>query len=213
MHTITVQLVDDHDIVRTGFRYVLESRPGIKVVVESQNGQCAIADYMRNQPDVVVMDISMKGMNGLEATRHLLARDVEAKIVILSMMGKEAAVRALEAGAKGFLSKNSASSELVVAIQHVIGGSLYIDSDTAQEIALHRLNGGEDHPLKALSPREHELFVYLAQGDDVESIAERCHVSPKTVRSHKSHIIQKLGIRSIVDLVRLAIKSGVISKD
>jgi len=208
---IKIQLVDDHDLVRTGFRHILEDFARFEVVSECSNGEQAINDYVKFQPDVVLMDISMQGMNGLDATRHILNKDAAAKVIILSMQGREAAVRSLEAGAKGFLSKSSAAAEVLTAIQSVLKGHAYIDRETAQQIALYQLNGSTDNPLKVLSVREFEVFEHLAHGLSIEDIASRCFLSPKTVRSHKSHIMQKLELRNTIDFVRMAIQTGVIA--
>jgi two-component system invasion response regulator UvrY len=205
---ITVQVVDDHELVRTAFRYLLEGGR-FSVVAESGDGREAIADYLRCRPDIVLMDIGMGRMSGLDAMRHILARDPEARIIMLSMQGQEAAERAMRAGAKGFLSKHGAASELHAAIEKVVQGRSYIDQQTAQQIAINQL-AGDQGLLSALSPREYEIFVLLARGTAVNRIAEDCCLSPKTVRSHKSRIMRKLGLSNTVEFVRLAIKAGVV---
>ncbi|MDX8390906.1 MAG: response regulator transcription factor [Mariprofundaceae bacterium] len=209
-NAISVHLVDDHEIVRAGFRYLLEDYPRIKVVAESSEGQIAIRDYARTKADIVLMDISMQGMGGLDATAHILAKYPEANIIILSMQGREAAIRALEAGAKGFLSKSSAASEMITAINSVLKGHTYIDHATAQEIAVYQMNGADHTPIKALSAREYEIFTHLANAVSIQDIATRCHLSPKTVRSHKAHIMLKIGAENMIDFVKIAIQSGVI---
>ncbi len=207
---VSIQLVDDHDLVRAGFRHLLEDNKNMEVVVESRDGQAAVTDYSKMKPDIVLMDISMRGMSGLDATHHILSKYPDANIIILSMQGREAAVRAMEAGAKGFLSKSGAASELMTAIHSVLRGHAYIDHETAQHIAMHQLNGSGDNPLTILSAREYEIFVHLANGVAVDTIARRCCLSPKTVRSHKSHIMQKLDIGNTIDFVRLAMRAGII---
>ncbi len=211
---ITIQLVDDHELVRTGFRYLLENSSNIEVTVESETGRTAISDYHRFQPDIVLMDISMRdGLSGLDATRHILAKHPNAKIIVVSMMGREAAVRAMEAGAKGFLSKHSAAAELTDAIQSVVQGNAYIDHETAQQVALQHLNGQTENPLKKLSAREYEVFTHLANGSSIDNIAQRYCLSPKTVRSHKSRIMQKLELKNMIDFIRLAMKAGIIAQE
>ncbi|MDX8398571.1 MAG: response regulator transcription factor [Mariprofundaceae bacterium] len=210
INPIKIQLVDDHELVRAGFRHLLEDHQGFKIVVESNDGKVAVADYAKFKPDIVLMDISMKNMSGLEATQHITKKYPDAKIIILSMQGHEAAVRTMEAGAKGFLSKSGAAAELITAIKNVMLGYAYIDRETAQKIAMHQLNGSQDNILKALSSREYEVFTHLAKGTPIDAIAAHCCLSPKTVRSHKSHIMLKLNLNNTIDFVRLAMREGII---
>ncbi|MDX8384132.1 MAG: response regulator transcription factor [Ghiorsea sp.] len=207
---VRIQLVDDHDLVRTGFKHLLEDTKTMEVVAESSGGRSAIADFISSKPDIVLMDMSMPDISGLEATHHILVKFPEAKIIILSMHGREAAIRAMEAGAKGFLSKSGAASELITAITSVLRGHVYIDHETAQQIAMFQLNGSSDNPLKSLSSREYEIFVHLAQGSNIDAIATHYCLSPKTVRSHKSHIMRKLELNNTIDFVRIAMRAGVI---
>ncbi len=209
MKQITVQLVDDHEMVRTAFRYMLESVEHIKIVAESGDGLSAIADYARVKPDVVLMDVLMHGMGGLDAVRHILARTPDARIIVLSMMGSEIAVRAMKAGAKGYLSKSSKASEMHAAIRRVMNGKTYIDIETAQDLAANPNRDG--NPLSLLSAREFEVFVHLANGVSINVIASYCCLSPKTVRSHKSNIMHKLKVNNMVGFVRLAMQSGLIT--
>jgi len=211
MHTkISVQLVDDHELVRTGFRYVLESDPSIHIIAESSNGKSAISDFVRTSPDIVLLDISMQQMSGLSVMQHILTRHADTKIIMISMLGHEAAIRAIDGGAKGYLSKHAAAVELLQAVHAVMAGECYIDHETAQQIALAQMQGSKDL-LQCLSPREYEIFVHLANAVSINTIAEMCFLSPKTtVRSHKAHIMQKLHLKNTVDFVRYAIKAKVI---
>ncbi len=211
MKQITVQLVDDHEVVRTAFRYMLESANKIKVIAESYDGLSAIADFTRLRPDIVLMDVLMHGMGGLDAIRHILARDQDARIIVLSMMGCDVAVRAMEIGARGYLCKCSKASEVHVAIHRVMNGQTYIDSETAQELAANPGRSGS--PLSVLSTREYEVFVHLANGVSTNMIASCCCLSPKTVRSHKSNIMHKLHVNNMVGFVRLAMKEGLITDE
>jgi len=152
----------------------------------------------------------MAGMSGLAVIQHLLARQADAKIIIISMLGSEVAARAMAAGAKGFLSKHAAAAEMLLAVQAVMRGECYIDHQTAQHMAISRLQGNDD-PLHLLSAREYEIFIQLAKGVSVKAIAETCYLSPKTVRSHKANIMQKLSLNTTVDFVCFAIKAGVIN--
>jgi len=211
MKQITVQLVDDHEMVRTAFRYMLESMARIKIVAESCDGLAAIADYARVKPDIVLMDVLMHGMGGLDAARHILAKAPDARIIVVSMMGCDVATRAIEAGARGYLCKCSKASEMHIAIQRVMNGQTYIDSETAQKLAASP--NRNDNPLSSLTAREFEVFVHLANGVSTNAIALRCCLSPKTVRSHKSNIMHKLNVNSMVGFVRLAMQSGLITDE
>lgn len=206
---IRIQLVDDHALVRAGFRAILEGNPDFEVVVESGNGQQAVRDYLKCRPRVVIMDIAMPVLGGLEAMRKILTRDAGARIIILSMLDEHVARMAMEAGAMGYLSKRSAAYELALAVQAIAKGERYIDSEMARSIALGSFSKGGD-PAALLSIREHEVLLQIVNGRGVEEIAENLCISPKTVRSHKSHIMKKLHVTKMVELVRLAIRHGLL---
>ena len=206
---VRIQLVDDHALVRAGFRAILEDNPSFEVVSESDNGQQAVRDYIKHRPHVVMMDVAMPVLGGLEAMRKILARDANARIIVLSMLDEDVARRAIEAGAMGFLSKLSAAYELVFAINKVVQGERYIDSETAKVVALGSFAKGENS-LNILSLREYEILMQIVNGNTVEDIASHLCISPKTVRSHKSHIMKKLNASNMVELIRLAMRSGLI---
>ena len=206
---IRIQLVDDHALVRAGFRAILEDNPSFEVVSESDNGLQAVRDFIKHRPHVVMMDVAMPVLGGLEAMRKILAKDASARIIVLSMLDDNVARMAIEAGAMGFLSKLSAAYELVFAINKVIQGERYIDSETAKIVALGSLAKG-GNALNTLSLREYEILMQIVNGNSVEDIAGNLCISPKTVRSHKSHIMKKLDVANMVDLVRLAMREGLI---
>jgi len=206
---VRIQLVDDHALVRAGFRAILEDNPSFEVVSESDNGHQAVRDYIKHRPHVVMMDVAMPVLGGLEAMRKILAKDANARIIVLSMLDEDVARRAIEAGAMGFLSKLSAAYELVFAINKVVQGERYLDSETAKIVALGSF-AKHSNSLNILSLREYEILMQIVNGNSVEDIASNLCISPKTVRSHKSHIMKKLNASNMVELIRLAMRSGLI---
>lgn len=205
---IRVQLADDHEVVRTGFRYLLDHEDDIIVVAESSNGIQACLDYDAYRPDVLLMDISMPDMNGLEAIRRILARDAQARILILSMHTSLVAERVLEQGARGFVSKHCAVRDLVVAIRQIMRGARYLDAETAEQLSLEKDSMGRTS-LSPLSKRESEICMLLVDGRSVASIAERLHLSEKTVYTHREHILHKLGVATVLELAQLILFLGI----
>lgn len=208
--TINVMLVDDHAVVRMGFKMLLESDPDIKVVAEAENGEHAIRAYMEHKPSVVVMDITMPGIGGLEATERIMAKDTGAKILVLS--AHEDSVhpkRVLSAGAMGYLTKRSAAEELIKAIRTVAGGKKYLEASVAQQMAIQQLNG-EQNPVDVLSDREFEVFMALAKGKTTNEIADTLCLSPRTVGTHLYNIKQKLNANNSAEIALIAMRSGLI---
>lgn len=204
---IRVLLVDDHPVVRTGFHRLLEVNAGM-VVAEAGSGEEAIQLYAATTPDVVVMDLAMPGIGGLEAARRLLARDGEARILVLSIHDNEAMLsRALQAGVLGYLSKQSAPAILLEAVHAVAEGRMYIDPD----LVGRALGSGREGLLDRLTPREFEVFRLLAEGHSVNEIANLLSISPKTAGVHHTRIMHKLEVTTSVQLVRLALRHGVIT--
>lgn len=209
--TIGVMLVDDHAIVRTGFRRLLEDSPDIRVVGEAADGEEALKVYAEVRPDVVVLDVSMpEGMGGLEATARLLAVDSAARILILSAYEEEPyPSRLIQAGARGYLSKRCAPAELGDAVRAVVRGEKYLSSEVARKSAISRMMG-KGGIFDALSGREFEVFRLLAECKSVEQIADILCLSPKTVGTHRTSIMKKLEISSTAELERLAIRHGIV---
>lgn len=210
MSTINVMLVDDHAVVRMGFKLLLESAPDVKVVAEAENGEQAIKLYNEHHPDVVVMDITMPGMGGLEAIERILARDSTARLLVLS--AHEDSVhpkRVLNAGALGYLTKRSAPEELIKAIRTVAGRKMYLEANIAQQMAIQQLTG-EKNPVDVLSPREFEVFMALAQGKSTNDIAETLCLSPRTIGTHLYNIKQKLNAGNQAEIALIAMRSGLI---
>lgn len=209
---IKVQLVDDHVVVRAGFRRLLEDMDDISVVAESDTAEACLVDYRKYHPDVVVLDVFMPGMGGIEAIRRLLAINAKAKIVVLSFQDSWiVAMRALKAGAKGYLSKRSAPDELIAAVHTVAAGQSHIEPAIAQKIAEQSVFGRQE-PIERLTSREFEIFQLLVRGEKVSGIAAKLHLSPKTVGIHRSHIMHKLQTSNLADLTRVASHYGILEQ-
>jgi len=193
-----------------GFKMLLESASEIKVIVEAENGENAIKSYVEFKPDVVVMDITMPGIGGMEAIDRILSKDSNAKILVLS--AHEDSVhpkRVLNAGAMGYLTKRSAAEELIKAIRTVASGKKYIEASIAQQMAIQQLSG-EQNPVDVLSEREFEVFMSLAKGKTTNEIAETLFLSPRTVGTHLYNIKQKLNANNSAEIALIAMRSGLI---
>ncbi len=210
MSSIRVMLVDDHAVVRMGFKLLLQGADDIEVVAEAESGEEAIKRYPAIKPDVVVMDISMPGIGGLEAVSRLLAKDPAAKVLILSAHEDSShPKRLLKAGAVGYLSKRSAAEELIQAIHQVFKGKTFLDSKLAQAMAVQQLTG-EQNPVEVLSDREFEVFMLLAKGQSVAQIAEKLFLSPRTVGTHLYNIKQKLNAGNSAEITLIAMRNGLL---
>jgi two-component system invasion response regulator UvrY len=208
---IRILLVDDHAVVRTGFRLLLQSLAEVAVVAEAESGEVACQRYVELTPDVVVMDLAMPGMGGLEALRRIRARDPQARVLALSAHDDPMhARRALREGALGFLSKRSAPETLVEAVTAVAAGRRYIDSNLAQKLALAEIEGAAKPLIEQLSEREFDVFIRLARGATVQKIAEDLNLSASTVGTHLYNIKQKLEVVNQSELTLLAIRHGLI---
>jgi two-component system, NarL family, invasion response regulator UvrY len=210
MNQIKVMLVDDHAVVRMGFKMLLETTDDIKVIAEAENGENAIKSFMEHKPDVIVMDITMPGMGGMEAIERILSKESSAKILVLS--AHEDSVhpkRVLNAGAMGYVTKRSAAEELIKAIRAVASGKKYIEASVAQQMAIQQLSG-EQNPVDVLSEREFEVFMSLAKGKTTNEIAETLFLSPRTVGTHLYNIKQKLNANNSAEIALIAMRSGLI---
>ena len=206
---ITVLLVDDHSVVREGYRRLLERSSGITVVGEAANAADAYAEFQRVQPDVVVMDISLPGASGIEGMRRMLAREPRARVLMFSMHDEPIfATRSFQAGALGYITKASAPEVLVEAVRAVAQGKRHISADMAQTLALQAV-GAKEAGLGVLSHREFEVMRLLVEGLTLNDIAQQLQLSYKTVANHQSAIRQKLQVETHAQLLKLAARSGV----
>lgn len=207
---IRIMLVDDHAVVRSGLRRMMDKVADMQVIAEADSGENAYQHYGEHLPDVLVMDISMPGMGGLEAARRILTRHPSARILIFSMHENAAfATQAIKAGVKGYVAKADAPEDLLVAVRDVARGKNWVSPSVAQKIAIQSMLG-EDNPLQQLSAREFEVFRLLAEGKSSEEVGEMLKISQKTVANYHTIIKQRLGVNTTVDLLRLALRHGVV---
>jgi two-component system invasion response regulator UvrY len=203
-------LVDDHPVVRDGYRHLLENTPDIRVVAEAGDGEEACALYAQYLPDVMVLDLSMPGIGGLETLRRIKARNLAIHVLVFSMHDSETMVlRSLEAGATGYLTKQGGVAQMVEAVRQVAQGKLFVDAKYVPELIHRRLYPSTEDPLQALSTREFQIFQLLAEGHSVSDIAAKLSISPKTVGVHHAHIMAKLKLQNVAQLVRLAIRCNI----
>ena len=214
--SITVFLVDYHTIVRDGLRYLLEAQKNIRVVGEAPDGREAIRKVKRLRPDIVIMDILMAGLNGIEAAGQICRECPATRVIMLSMQSSsESIVRALKAGASGYLLKESAGRELVNAIHEVHAGRRYLSPKVSEQVIGACLNRAEEmrDPLATLSRREREVLQLVVEGRTSAEIADTLFLSVKTVETYRSRLMQKLGIRDIPALIKFAIQHGLTPLD
>lgn len=209
-HGIRAMLVDDHAVVRMGFRMLLEGSDDIKVLGEADSGEDAVRQFAEIKPDVIVMDISMPGIGGLEAIDRILAKDPNMRILALSAHEDVMhARRVLKAGAVGYLTKRSAAEELMHAIRVVHQGKTYLEPNIAQQMAVEQVSGPRN-PVDTLSEKEFKVFLSLARGQSVQDIADVMSLSPRTVGTHLYNIKQKLSASNSAELAIIAIRAGLI---
>lgn len=207
---IRVMLVDDHAMVRVGFRMLLSASQDIEVVAEAGTGEAAYQMFAEFRPDLVIMDLSMPGIGGIEAVRRLLARDPDARVLVLSAHDDTAhARRVLKAGAQGYVSKRTAPETLIEAVRAMAAGRAYLDAEMAQKLAVADF-AGSPGAVEALSEREFAVFLQLALGQSVQQIAETLSLSSNTVGTHLYKIKQKLGAGNQAELTLIAVRNGLI---
>ncbi len=214
---IRVLLVEDHALVRAGLRALLERAGDIHVLGEASNGQEGVKLTREIKPDVVIMDIMMPRLNGIQAAEHILSMKLPAQVLLLSMYSEEGLVhQALQSGAKGYVLKTSVSEELLEAVRAVARGETYLSttiSSIAMDSALHPSTSQSSNPIDNLSPREKEILQLIAEEHTSIEIAQLLFISEKTVEKHRANLMEKLHVRNLAGVVRLAIKYGLIDKD
>lgn len=205
---IRVFLIDDHELVRTGFRMILSAEPDMDIVGEAGNGEDGLAQVRRLKPDVVLCDLHLPGISGLEVTERIVRADAGIHVIVLSVQQDGPLPRrVLEAGASGYLGKGCPAQELLRAVRDAARGRRYVAGDVARQLALAAVDG-RGSPFDLLSPREMEVALLLTQGRRMSEIAERLSLSAKTIATHKYRMFDKLGINDTVALARLAAQYG-----
>ncbi len=221
MKPIRILLADDHTLVRAGIRSLLEQVPNVEVVAEANDGRDALRLIQEHQPDIVFMDVTMQGLNGLDATAQITKTCPGVQVIMLSMHKNEEYVsQALQVGAAGYLLKDAATTELELAVQAVARGETYLSPAVSKHVVdryLQRVNNAvEDMSEPAPNPltvRQREILQLIAEGHTTKQIASLLHLSTKTVETHRSQLMDRLGIRHIAGLVRYAVRTGLVAPD
>jgi len=215
MSVIRVLLADDHALVRSGIRLVLETIDGVEVIGEARDGYSVIEHMQELNPDVVMLDISMPGMNGIEATSRIRKDFPQTRVLILSMhAGEDYVLQALRAGASGYLLKDAAPGELEAALLAIVRGEIYLCTRVSGIVVENYLQTSKySAPLDVLTPRQREILQLIVEGNSTKDISVRLGVSIKTVETHRSLLMERIGIYDIPGLVRFALRTGLIQDD
>jgi two-component system invasion response regulator UvrY len=204
-------VVDDHDIVRTGIKRMLADVKGIRVIAEAENGEEAITFAKETRPNVVLMDIKMPVMDGLEATRNLLRFDPDIKVLVITSLDDDLfSARLLRAGASGYLTKGASMEEMIRAIRAVNVGQRYMSPTIARQLAFKHVNDSEKSPFEVLSERELEVLMLLINGSKVQEISKKLDLSSKTISTFRSRMLKKLNVKNDVELTLMAVRHGLI---
>jgi DNA-binding NarL/FixJ family response regulator len=214
MNTLRILIADDHEVARKGIRALVESRPGWEVCGEAADGREAVKAAIRLKPDLVLLDIGMPSLNGLDATRQILAESPETRVLILTMHDSEQVVReVLAAGARGFLLKSDAGRDLVTAVEALQNRRTFFTTKVAQLVLEGYLHPGpETEPpyRSVLTPREREVIQLLAEGKTTKEVATTLNLSVKTAETHRTNLMRKLDLHSVVDLTLYAVRNGIV---
>lgn len=211
---INILLVDDHELVLTGVSKILNEVKGFKVIDECETGEEAIKFCRNTEPDIILMDMDMPGMGGLEATKKILRFAPEAKIIMLTVHAEDPfPTKVMQIGAAGYLTKGTAPNEMVNAIRAVNSGQRYLPAEIAQQMALSQFKSAEENPFSELSDRELQIMLMITRGEKVPDISEHLHLSTKTINSYRYRMFEKLDIGNDVELTHLAIRHGMINTE
>ncbi len=213
---VRVLLADDHTLVRAGIRALLTELPGVRVVAEAADGREAVELARIQQPNLVLMDISMKGLNGIEATAQLKRELPDVRVIILSMHASEEHVaQALQAGAAGYMLKDAATQELALAVAAVMRGEAYLSPVVSKQMvdSYIQRRGSDPGPLDVLTPRQRQILRLIAEGNTTKQIAHLLNLSVKTVETHRSQLMGRLEIHDVPGLVRYAVRVGLVASD
>lgn len=210
---IRVLIVDDHALVRMGIRRLLDDQPDMEVVAEAENGEMALSMVKLHQPDVVLLDMKMPGIDGWEVTRRLKKTSPHVKVIAVTALSTEPLPsRVLQLGAMGYLTKESGPEEMAAAIRKVVQGEKYLSAEIAQKMAISSLQASQDSPFDLLSEREMQVMLMITSGMTVQDIADRLFLSTKTINGYRYRIFEKLAIKNDVELTYMAMKHRVIER-
>ncbi len=208
---ISVLLTDDHELVRTGIRRLLEDSKQVEIVGEADCGEDSLQLAQSLKPDVILMDVNMPGIGGVEACRRILQRNPKQKIIVLTVHNEQTfPKRLLEIGAKGYLTKECGVDEMIKAIKQVNSGGSYIASSIAQQLALSLLPGNDVNPIDRLSHREFQVMLMISQGLTNVEISDKLCLSPKTISTYRLRVLEKLNAHNEVDLIKIAVEQGMV---
>ncbi len=208
---INILLTDDHALVRTGIRRLLEDSGDVNIVGEADCGESSLKLAQELKPDVILMDVNMPGIGGVEACRRILQRNPAQKIIVLTIHNEQTfPKRMLEIGAKGYLTKECGVDEILAAIRQVYHGGAYIAPSIAQQLALSLLPGNESNPIDRLSRREFQVMLMISHGLTNAEISEKLCLSPKTISTYRLRLLEKLGAQNEVDLIKIAVEQGMV---
>jgi two-component system invasion response regulator UvrY len=208
---IKVLLTDDHELVRTGIRRLLEDSKQVSILGEADCGEASIQLAQQLQPDIILMDVNMPGIGGVEACRRILQRNPKQKIIVLTVHNEQTFPRRLlEIGARGYLTKECGVDEMIKAIKQVHAGSSYIASSIAQQLALSLLPGNDLNPIDRLSRREFQVMLMISQGLTITEISDKLCLSPKTVSTYRLRLLEKIDAHNEIDLIKIAVEQGMV---
>ena len=211
---INILLVDDHELVRTGIRKILDDVKGFKVVGETGSGEEALQYCRKSEPDVVLMDVNMPGIGGLEATKKILRYAPDVKIIVLTVHNEDPfPSKVMQIGASGYLTKGAGPDEMINAIRSVHSGQRYITPEIAQQIALSQFKSVDENPFNSLSERELQIMLMITRGERVPDISTQLSLSSKTINSYRYRMFEKLNVGNDVELTHLAIRHGMLNSE